>query len=215
MELHEGSAPEPVVVTSGVSLPSHSSRSTTSTTRTMSTDSTKSPELVSTVSPHSPSSDSPLYSPSMPLYSPSMPQYSPGSPESVVEYVPTKKRRLHSEKTKPKFPPPPVDIPIYKYEYLLHDLRTLFAGAPPFFSSEDSKYASKMRNRALQIGTKPEDISYCIDGHVLSTMETLKTESFFYHMSTTLSRCPKRRDLSQLPARLMFKLYTVKDARLS
>ena len=73
----------------------------------MSRDSTESPDLVSTDSPHSPSSDSPLYSP-MPLYSPSMPEYLPGSPESAVEYVPTKKRRLHSDETKPKFPPPPV-----------------------------------------------------------------------------------------------------------
>ena len=198
MELHEWPAPEPVVVTSGVSLPSHSSRSTTSTTRTMSTDSTESPELVFTESPHSPSSDSPLYSPSMPLYSPSMPQYSPGSPESVVEYIPTKKRRLLSDKTKPKFPPLPVDIHIYKsrnkYDYLLHDPRTLFAGAPSFFlHGEDSKYAFKMRKRALQIGTKPEDISYCIDGHVLSTVETVKTESFFYQMSTTFSPLPKKK----------------------
>ena len=196
MELHEGPAPEPVVVTSGVSQSSHSSSSTTSTTRTMSADAT---ELVSTESPHSPSSDSPVYSSSIPLYSHSIPQYSPGSPESVIEYVPTKKRRLHSDKTKPKFPPPPpVDIPIYKsrnkYDYLLHDPRTLFAGAPSsFLHGEDSKYASKMRKRALQIGTKPEDISFCIDGHVLSTMETVKTESFFYQMSTTFSPLPKKK----------------------
>ena len=185
------------MITSGVSLQSHSSSSTASTTGTMSTDSTESPDLVSTESPYSPSSGSPLYSHSMPFYSPSMLQYSQGSPESAVEYAPTKKRRLHSDTTKPKFPPPPVDIPIQKsrnkYDFCFMTPYPFCWISFSFLHGEDSKYASRMRKRALQIVAKPDDISYCVDGHVLSTMETVKTEIFFYEMSTTFKPLPTKK----------------------
>ena len=117
----------------------------------------------------------------MPLYSSSMPLYSPGNPESAS----TKKRRLHSGKTKPKFPSPPVDIPLQKsrskYDYLLHDPRTIFARVPSSFLHGEDSVCLQDEERALQTGTKPEDISYYVAGHVLScTMETVNTYSFFF-----------------------------------
>ena len=124
-----------------------------------------------------------------PLYSPTMPPFSP----ETREYVPSTIQRVEKG---PEFPPKPISIPLNpgrdRYAFLSHDPRTLFAGAPSSFSRiPDARYASKLRNRALQIGCKPEDVSYCVRGHTITKTETAKHKDFYYQLTTTFSPTPR------------------------
>ena len=126
---------------------------------------------------------------SEPLYSPTMPAF---SPEHTFTYRPTKIFKSQDGAT---FPPRPITIPTNpgkdRYAYLAHDPRTVFAGAPSsFLKSLDARYASRLRKRALQIGVKQDDISYCIDGHTLTKREIVHDNDFHYELTTTLSPIP-------------------------
>ena len=92
----------------------------------------------------------------------------------------------------PTFPPRPVYIPTNPgndcYKYLSHEPCTVFAGAPSsFFKEPDARYASLMRKRALQIGVKPEDITYSIDGHTRTRTEIVHHNDFHFELTTTFS----------------------------
>ena len=126
-------------------------------------------------------------------YSPSMPPYSPPGQPTLPDYIPSK---IQKQGLRPIFPPKQISIPLQpgkdRYSFLSHDPRTLFAGAPSSFAKDpDSRYASMLRRKALQIGCQPGDISYCIDGHTLTKTEEVKTDSFHYKMTTTFSPLPK------------------------
>ena len=77
------------------------------------------------------------------------------------------------------FPPKPIQLQQAKsrdrYSYLLQDPRTVFAEAPSTFLKDDaSKYADRLRWRALQIVVKPENVSFCDDGHSLTRTEVVQ-----------------------------------------
>ena len=137
-------------------------------------------------SPRSPMTMSPTPSEE---YSPSMPDYE-SEAESVPEYVPTSRGDC------PSFPPKQIKLHQPKskdrYGYLLHDPRTLFAGAPSsFLKDADSNYASKLGKKALQIGVKPENISYCQEGHTITRTEFVKQGDFLYKLQSTLTPVSK------------------------
>ena len=126
---------------------------------------------------------------SKPLYSRTMPAF---SPEHTCTYRPTKIFKSQDGAT---FPPRPITIPTNpgkdRYAYLAHDPRTVFAGAPSsFLKSLDARYASRLRKRALQIGVKQDDISYCIDGHTLTKREIVHDNDFHYELTTTFTPIP-------------------------
>ena len=128
----------------------------------------------------------PLYSLTMPLYSPEPATYRPTTINKDLPDGPT-------------FPPRPINIPTNtgndRYAYLSHDPRTVFAGAPSsFFKSPDARYASRMRKRALQIGVKPENMRYTIDGHILTKREIVNHKDFHYEL-TTFSPLPTSKKL--------------------
>ena len=129
-----------------------------------------------------------------PLYSPTMPLYSP----EPATYIPTTINKDLPDG--PTFPPRPINIPTNpgndRYAYLSHDPRTVFAGAPSsFFKSPDARYASRMRKRALQIGVKPENMTYTIDGHTLTKREIVNHKDFHYELTTTFSPLPTSKRL--------------------
>ena len=55
----------------------------------------------------------------------------------------------------------------------------------------DARYASKLRNKALQIGCRPEDVSYCVRGHTITKTEIAKHQDFYYQLTTTFPSIPR------------------------
>ena len=141
-------------------------------------------------SPESTPSSSPT--PRQQPYSPTMPYYNPGSIGAVPEYTPTMRDELPTV----GFPPKPIALSHTRsrdrYSYLLHDPRTLFAGAPSTFQKdEDSKYADRLRRKALQIGVRPENLSFCADGQSITRTEFVQQGDFIYKLTSTLTPIPK------------------------
>ena len=138
----------------------------------------------------SPNDYKPLYSPTIPLYSPEPATYRPT----------TINRELPDG---PIFPPRPINIPTNpgsdRYAYLSHDPRTVFAGAPSsFFKTPHARYASRMRERALQIGVKQENMTYSIDGHTLTKREIVNHNDFHYELTTPFSPLPTSKKLKDI-----------------
>ena len=103
-----------------------------------------------------------------PLYSPTMPLYSP----EPATYRPT---TINKDLTDgPTFPPRPINIPT---------------------NPGNARYASRMRKRALQIGVKPENMTYTIDGHTLTKREIVNHKDFHYELTTTFSPLPTSKKL--------------------
>ena len=111
--------------------------------------------------------------------SPTMPYHNLGSIGPVPEYTPTMRDELPTV----GFPPKPIALSHTRcrdrYSYLLHDPRTLFGGAPSTFQKdEDSKYADRLRRKALQIGVRPENLSFCADGQSITRTEFVQQGDF-------------------------------------
>ena len=140
-------------------------------------------------------------SPTETPYSPTMPYFNPNSNASEPEERkdgPTERGDWSST----GFPPKPIPLEQAKsrdrYSYLLHDPRTVFAGAPStFLKDEASKYADRLRRRALQIGVKPENLSFCDDGHSLTRTEVVQKGDFIYKLTSTLTPLPKHTRLRE------------------
>ena len=100
------------------------------------------------------------------------------------------------------FPPKPIPLEQVrsrnKYSYLLHDPRTIFAGAPStFLKDENAKYADRLRRKALQIGVRHENLSYCADGYSLTRTEFVQQGTFLYKLTSTLTPLPKQTRLRE------------------